>query len=135
MIRKRVLVPDRVRRPPPQGFSWLDRRFLREYAPRLSREAILYYFFLSAVSDKDGLSYWGDRSTAARLRLEDADVEALREELVRADLIAYRAPLVQLLGLPEPELRSASGDVASVGEVLRRLAEASPQEGDRGRGR
>jgi hypothetical protein len=135
MIRKRVLVRDRVRRPPPEGFSWVDRRFVREYAPGLSRAAILYYFFLSAVSDKDGLSYWGERSTAARLRLEVADVEVSRDELVRADLIAFRAPLTQVLALPEPALRSAGEDISSVGAVLRRLAEASPQGGKGGRGR
>ena len=54
MIHKHILVPDRVRRPPPDGWSWIDRRFLREHAPRLSHEAIILYFFLAAVSDKDG---------------------------------------------------------------------------------
>ena len=56
MIRKQVLMADRVRRPPRSGWSWIDRRFVREFAPRLSRDAILLYFFLAAVSDRDGLS-------------------------------------------------------------------------------
>lgn len=68
MIRKRILVADRVRRPPRSGFSWIDRRFLREHASHLSRDAILVYFFLAAVSDRDGLSYWKDTSAAARLK-------------------------------------------------------------------
>ena len=50
MIQKRVLVPSRLRRPPATGWSWVDRRFLREYAERLSREAVLLYFF----SDRRG---------------------------------------------------------------------------------
>ena len=37
MIAKRVLVANRVRRPPAEGFSWIDRRFLRDYAERLTR--------------------------------------------------------------------------------------------------
>ena len=41
MIHKRILVPDRVRRPPMDGWSWIDRRFVRDFAPRLSREAIV----------------------------------------------------------------------------------------------
>jgi len=44
MIHKRVLNTDRVRRPPKGGWSWIDRRFVREFAPRLSHEAIVLYF-------------------------------------------------------------------------------------------
>jgi hypothetical protein len=36
MIHKELLIPDRVRRPPREGWSWIDRRFLREHAARLS---------------------------------------------------------------------------------------------------
>ena len=39
MIPKRILVPERLRRPPATGWSWVDRRFLREHGERLSREA------------------------------------------------------------------------------------------------
>ncbi|MGV2334436.1 MAG UNVERIFIED_CONTAM: hypothetical protein LVR18_10095 [Planctomycetaceae bacterium] len=44
-IQKRLLLPNRVRHPPEDGFSWVDRRFLQDYAPRLSRDAVLLYFF------------------------------------------------------------------------------------------
>jgi hypothetical protein len=60
MIPKRVLVPDRVRRPPPTGWSWVDRRFVREHMAYLSREATLLYFILCAVADKHGMSFYGD---------------------------------------------------------------------------
>lgn len=51
-IQKRLLLPKRVRHPPREGFSWVDRRFLKDYAARLSRDAILLYFFslLPAIS-------------------------------------------------------------------------------------
>jgi hypothetical protein len=49
MIHKHVLVPQRLRRPPATGWSWLDRRFLREHGDYLSREAVLLYLFLAAV--------------------------------------------------------------------------------------
>ena len=71
MIEKRLLVTDRVRQVPRQGFSWIDRRFLREYAERLTGDAIVLYFFLAAVSDKQGLSFYSDASIAARLRMRD----------------------------------------------------------------
>ena len=32
IVKKRVLLPDRRRRLPSRGWSWIDRRFLREYA-------------------------------------------------------------------------------------------------------
>ena len=64
MIEKRILIADRVRRPPREGFSWIDRRFLREFASKLAGDAIVLYFFLSAVSDKDGLSFYSDSSIA-----------------------------------------------------------------------
>ena len=54
MIPKRILVPARLRHPPDTGWSWVDRRFVREHMAYLSREAVLLYFFLSAVADKHG---------------------------------------------------------------------------------
>jgi hypothetical protein len=127
MIHKHILVLDRVRRPPADGWSWIDRRFLREHAPRLSHEAILLYFFLAAVSDKDGLSFYGDATIALRLRMAEAVVVRARDELVAADLVAYRAPLAQVLSLPAATIQRRGGGLASFGEILRNLASPSPQ--------
>ena len=130
-MHKQILVPDRVRRPPRDGWSWIDRRFLREHAPRLSHEAILLYFFLAAVSDKDGLSFYGDASIALRLRMSEAVVVAARDELVAADLLAYRAPLAQVLSLPAATIQRRGGGLASFGEILRTLATPSPSTNSR----
>jgi hypothetical protein len=105
MIEKRLLVPDRVRRPPREGFSWVDRRFLREYAARLSADAVLLYFFLAAVSDKEGLSFYSDTSIALRLRMREQSVVSAREELLSDDLVAYQPPLTQVLSLPPARLQ------------------------------
>ena len=104
MIEKRLLVADRVRRPPKEGFSWIDRRFLREHAAKLTGDGILLYFFLSAVSDKHGLSYYGDTTLALRLRTNEAGILQAREELITYDLVAYQAPLTQVLSLPKTPL-------------------------------
>ena len=69
-VRKKIIVRGRVRKPPKEGWSWIDRRFLRDHAPSLSRDAMSLYFFLAAVSDKDGLSYYSETNIAARLRME-----------------------------------------------------------------
>jgi len=122
MIAKQVLVPDRVRRPPTAGWSWIDRRFLRERAPRLTHEAIVLYFFLAAVSDKDGLSFYSDASIAVRLRMTEAAVVAARDELVREDLVVYRVPLVQVLSLPRAVVEHRGGGLVQLGEMFRTLA-------------
>jgi hypothetical protein len=104
MIEKRILVVDRVRRPPREGFSWIDRRFVRDFASRLSGDAVFLYFFLAAVSDKHGLSFYGDATLAVRLRVREEAVVAARDELVAYDLVAYQAPLTQVLSLPQPRV-------------------------------
>jgi len=100
MIEKRILIADRVRRPPGEGFSWVDRRFLREFASKLTGDGILLYFFLSAVSDKDGLSFYSDTSIAVRLRMREEHVVAARDDLLAHDLVAFHPPLTQVLSLP-----------------------------------
>jgi len=127
MIQKHILVLDRVRRPPADGWSWIDRRFLREHAPRLSHEAIFLYFFLAAVSDKHGLSFYGDATIALRLRMAEAVVVRARDDLVAADLVAYRAPLAQVLSLPAATIQRRGGGLAQFGEILRSLASPAPQ--------
>lgn len=123
MVLKRVLVADRVRHPPTDGFSWVDRRFLRDQAQVLGRDAILLYFFLAAVSDKDGLSFWSDEKIATRLKLEAVAVARARQELVSRDLVAYAAPLAQVLSLPEPRVERAGGETETIARILGRLGE------------
>lgn len=105
MIEKKLLAPDRVRRPPKEGFSWIDRRFLREHAARLSGDAVMLYFFLAAVSDQLGLSFYSDSTIAVRLRIREQAVVEAREELITHDLVAHRSPLTQVLSLPQPRTR------------------------------
>ena len=69
MIQKRILVADRLRRPPATGWSWVDRRFLREHGDYLSREAVLLYLVFAAVADRHGLSFYSDTTLASRLHL------------------------------------------------------------------
>jgi hypothetical protein len=122
MIKKHVLVPSRVRRPPRDGFSWIDRRFLRHFASRLTGDGIFLYFFLAAVSDQHGLSFYSDTTIAVRLRMREEDVVAARDELVIHDLVAYQAPLTQVLSLPTPGVER--GYAAAIRELMRGTAES-----------
>lgn len=118
-IEKRPIVPDRVRAVP-ENFSWIDRRFIGErLIESLTRDEILLYLFLVTVSDRDGLSFYGDATIAALLKICAADLTAARTGLVAADLIAFRRPLYQVLSI-----RSRERDPrppSTIGEILRDL--------------
>jgi len=125
-IDKRPVVPQRIRRVPREGWSWIDRRFLRHHAPALSGQAITLYFFLAAVGDKHGVSFYGDDTTAALLRLDLRAVQSARDELVAHDLVAHRRPLTQVLSLPQRRARSGSAEPTGLGDILRSIAERTP---------
>lgn len=125
--QKQPLVSARIRRVPRTGFSWIDRQFVRRHITHLSRDAILLYFFLAAVSDKNGVSYYGDPAITASLRLSDSDAVAdAREELVVHDLLAHKPPLYQVLSLPEPVLRRHGDSPMVIRDIFRQLAEDPP---------
>jgi hypothetical protein len=126
MIEKHILVAQRLRHPPATGWSWIDRRFLREHGDYLSREAILLYLFLAAVADRHGLSFYSDATLTSRLRLAQPVLEQAREDLLARDLIAHQLPLVQVLSLPAPGVsrRPEPGQgLIRLGELLRPLGD------------
>ena len=102
MMSKRLLRPEWLRAVPSQ-FSWLDHRLVRErYLDRCSTEALALYLFLVTVADAKGLSYYGDASVCARLGVSAEQLDVARHALIDADLIAYEAPLYQVLSLDRP---------------------------------
>ena len=124
MMKKRVLVPQRLRQVPDQ-FSWIDHRLVREnYFVRCDHAAWTLYLFLVSVGDVEGLSYYSDASLIQRLNLDPVQLSASRQQLIRAGLIAYENPLYQVLSL-EPSPGTRSGPV-SVAEVLRQVRGGQP---------
>ena len=112
MIQKRVLSPNRVRHLPKCDWSWVDRRFLREFASKLSGDAVFLYDILVAVSDKNGLSYYSDNALSLMVRTSLPSLRGARQELIDHNLVAYHAPLVQVLSLPASE-QAQSGALPS----------------------
>ena len=126
-IQKHILVAERLRRPPATGWSWVDRRFLREHGDYLSGEAVLLYLFLVAVADRHGLSFYSDPTLSCRLRLSPPVLEQARQELLQRDLLAHQLPLVQVLSLPTPgvQRRPEPGQgLLMLGELWRQEASA-----------
>ena len=129
MTQKRILVAERLRRPPATGWSWVDRRFLREQGDYLSRDAILLYLFLAVVADRHGLSFYSDHTLSSRLRLSLPALAQAREELLDRDLFAYQLPLVQVLALPSPGVRRRAEPgqwLILLGDLFRQAAASAP---------
>ncbi len=112
MIQKRVLAQNRVRRLPRSDWAWVERRFLRDFAPKLSGDAVFLYYILVAVSDKNGLSFYSDSSLAQIVRTSPKQLVLARQELIDWDLIAYEAPLVQVLSMPTAKVHATQAQVA-----------------------
>jgi len=134
---KRVLWRERLRRVPKQ-FSWVDQRLVQDrYVDRCSARALALYLFLVTVADCDGLSYFGEATLAQRLHLSAEQLHAARQQLIEVQLIAWQAPLYQVLALPESKPAATAAppppelDRAAAAAQLRRLREQL----ERGRGR
>ncbi len=126
-MKKRLLRPDRLRQVP-QGFSWIDHRFVRHnYIERCDCIDLALYLFLVTVSDAQGLSYYSDPAIGGRLGIDLGALSLARAHLQQADLIAYQKPLYQVLSLEQPsELKPPtvnsprSGEAQSIAQILSR---------------
>ena len=104
MQGKRVLWDERVRLVP-KGFNWVDHRLVREgHIRRCDPDSLALYLLLISVSDVDGLSYYSDKSICRLTQLSEARLCSARQKLIMADLLAYEAPLYQVLSIPERRL-------------------------------
>ena len=124
---KQVICSERMRRVPAQ-FSWIDQRLVRDrHLDRLDAQAAALYLFLVTVADPQGLSWYGDTSTARRLSIDEARLRRARGDLVRAGLLAYARPLYQVLALGDPlPLAAAPKHAEARGEVLSALGAPVP---------
>ncbi|MBW2203616.1 MAG: hypothetical protein JRF52_05840 [Deltaproteobacteria bacterium] len=100
MIKKKILVPNRVRRIQ-GGFSFIPHRFLTDgFLASLSQIEILLYLFLIIVSDRNGLSFYSYDAICTLLQLNVDDYIEARDTLIKKDLIAFDGTLFQVLDLP-----------------------------------
>ena len=113
MIKKKILVPNRIRRIQ-GGFSFIPHRFLTDgFLASLNQTEILLYLFLIIVSDRNGLSFYSYDAICTLLQLNvDQYIEA-RDTLIKKDLIAFDGTLFQVLDLPKEPIQEKDGKLPS----------------------
>ncbi len=143
-VKKKAIDPGLIRTIPSEGFSWIDRRFIREgFIDPLSREAVLLYFFLTAVSDARGLSFYADPTISKLLKINAEELTQSRQRLIDRNLILYRYPIYQALPLPKkpssvgarPKRPACSiprgGEPLSLGEIFKHLSLSEESRGEK----
>jgi hypothetical protein len=101
MIRKKILNPERIRSIKDGGFSFIPHRFVTDgFLQRLSGAELLLYLFLTAVSDRYGLSFYSDESICTLLDMSAENYQSAIKGLIEKDLIAFDGTLFQVLELP-----------------------------------
>ena len=107
-MQKYPIEPERLRRVPAQ-FSWVDHRLIRQNRLRgVEPCGWALYLFLLSVGDEQGLSYYSDTSVCRHLGIARHELARARRSLLGAELIAWEAPLYQVLDLSEPAAGLAS---------------------------
>lgn len=131
-----MLRPERLRQVPEQ-FSWVDQALVqRHLIDRCNAPAAALYLFLVTVSDAQGLSYYSEATLTTRLHLSTEELVAARQQLIKIELVAYQAPLYQVLALsgnaPPPRPRvPAPAPVRTSADGPVRLAQILDQMGRR----
>ena len=96
-MQKHILDSKHLRRVPAR-FSWVDHQLIRA---RLlcGADSVTWalYLFLVTVGDEHGLSYYSDASIGSHLNLCTQAVRKARGQLLERSLIAWEAPLYQVL--------------------------------------
>jgi hypothetical protein len=107
----------------------VDQRLVRDrFIESLSHPAAALYLFLVTVGDSQGLSYYSDASLMTRLSMDVGALDAARRDLIASGLIAFSAPLYQVLPLdPVVEREPSSvpgrsgGEHLSIGELFKQM--------------
>ena len=137
-MQKHILDPKRLRRVPAR-FSWVDHRLIgHRLLCGADSAAWALYLFLATVGDEHGLSYYSDASVCLHLNLSDEQLRQARRQLLERTLIAWEAPLYQVLRIQTSDKASRCGadghtSAAAVSATLERSVDkppaASAQEG------
>lgn len=121
----------------PQGFGWVDHRFVREGHIRcLSRESLALYLFLVTVANADGISWYSEEKLCLLAGLDAGSLSSARRELSSLMLLAYSRPVYQVLELPSRPRQDGAAAASPVrdGDALRHAGFSRRLEGTYGIG-
>lgn len=100
MIRKKILVAERIRTTG-KSFAFIPHRFLTDgFLQALTRHELALYLFLVLASDKNGLSFYADKTICSVLGFKNEDYLFARSCLIHKSLIVYDGIIFQVLSLP-----------------------------------
>jgi hypothetical protein len=128
MIKKKILIAERVRGIDGGGFSFIPHRFLTGgFLASLDPHEILLYFFLVLSADRNGLSFYSYDKICTLLQMSLDQYISARDSLIEKDLLAFDGTLFQVLSLPRHVTKqspvrnrnsSHAPPPASVGQIL-----------------
>jgi hypothetical protein len=96
-----------------RSYSIIDHQMLHGgYLNRLSHESMVLYLFLVVVGDRQGRSFYSDRSIRDILHLSFPMLDHAREELISEGLINYRRPYWEVNNISQRRDNAARDDKA-----------------------
>ncbi len=131
MINRNPLVSNRIRKID-GSFAWISHSFLRRgFFTSLTQNALLLYFFLVLVADRQGLSYYHYDKICSLLCFSLDDYIVVRDQLIEKDLIAFDGNFFQVLSLPRITVNEPSKllknrddmetfDLATIRQIMRK---------------
>src|SRR4030067_1379499 len=85
-----------------RSYSIIDHQILHgRYLHRLSHEAMILYLFLVVVGDRQGRSFYSERTITEILRVSVSALHHAREELISEGLVSYRRPHWEVKNIPQ----------------------------------
>jgi hypothetical protein len=93
--------PSQLRLRLPSRYSWIDHS-AKQRLKQCQSNALSLYLMLTLISNRHGLSYYGDQQLQALTKLDAWQLRAARQQLGEAGLIAYANPMYQVLDLSAP---------------------------------
>lgn len=110
------------------SYGIVDRKLLSDrYLNRMSHKGMALYLFLILAADREGRSFYGDRSIEEILKMSSSDLAEARTELVEAGLVDYRRPYFWVKTLSSP--RSQRQAVTKSPDICRPASEPEPIRG------
>jgi len=105
------------------SFGFIPHRFLSDgFFSLLGHKELILYFFWVLVSDRFGMSFYGDKALTRHTGISPEILAEIRNGLISKSLIAFKPPFVQVLQLPAgPVINNPASTQHPVRRILKSL--------------